>query len=323
LYISEVNKVKKYPVAVLCIVIFAGIAGIFAQTPSNPVDPRNPLPDWVINNQRRKDELDRATKRDPARNVMITLPSERGRGRMLPDMQPLTPEELELLRAEANGYEAKYGVPRSYRKKFEAVLNLDNTGMTRIFPNKNCGEGKVVTLAELERCADVPDTRNGGSIFSFRCRVDNLSGCNVKLRGDLKLEGNKFLAGDGVVQGMIADIGDVDILSVDPAHKALQYMDDYNPKQSLPEIAAQDKKLAKGIKARGYTFTNAAPLKLNSTYVLRSVLYRHHDKGALSAPLNGTDVRIVFKLVGREPDGSVLVLWRELDRQFPRRKISD
>lgn len=314
---------RKYNILPFLVALFAAaVSSVFAQTPTSPVDPRNPLPDWVRVNQQKKDEMERATNRDPARNIMIHLPSGPGRAAP-PDLGPLAPEELDTLRAEANGYETKYGVQRVYRKKFEDVLNFPDTGMTRIFPNKNCGEGKLVTLAELERCADVPDTRSGGSTFSFRCRIDSTSGCYVKLRTDVKFKGGKFLVGDGVVQGMIADLGNIDILSVDLNHRAIQYLDDWDPKQSLPEIAEQDKALAKGIKGRGYTFTNAAPLKLNSTYIMRSVLYRYHEKGALSVPLNGTDVRVVFKVVAKNTDGSVVILWRELDRQFPRRKISD
>lgn len=310
---------KKIKTLYLFATLVCVAGGLFAQTPSAPVDPRNPVPDWVRVNQQKRDQMDRILNRDPARTAV----SLGGYRRPPADLAPLSYEELEALRAEANGYETKYGVPRIYRKQFEDVLNLDDTGMTRIFPNKNCGEGKLVTLAELERCADVPETRSGGSTFSFRCRVDSTTGCYTKNRTDLKLKENKFVVGDGVVQGMIADLGDIDVLTVDLNHKAVHYLDDWDPKQSLTKIAEQDAKLAKGIKGRGYTFTNAAQLKLNSTYVMRSVLYRHHEKGALSVPDNGTDVRVVFKVAAIDTDGSVLIVWRELDRQFPRRKISD
>jgi hypothetical protein len=202
--------------------------------------------------------------------------------------------------------------------------------------------GTVVTLAEMERCADVPEGRGGGSMLSFRCApelpfekvpVENgpysrvsyeyLNLCRTRHTTDIWFKGGKFIAGDGIVQGIIADIGDIDLATLTLDHRAFSFLDDYDPKQSLTKIVKQNEVLAKGINAEGYTFTNAVPMKVNSTYVLRSVLYRYHEQGALEPPVRGVEVRVAFRVVGQEPDGSVVIIWKELDRQYPRRKISD
>ena len=334
---------RRYVIPFVLAAAFFSVGSLYGQTPNAPHIPNNPVPQWVIDNAQKRAEIERGTNRDPNRNVTIVTPNRRRpAGSRLPTAYPATKEELEEMAAEKEAYEAKFGIDRNLRKKYESFLNKADTGMRRIFPDKNCGMGKVVTLAEIERCADVPTGLGGGSMFSFRCGPDYLfklwtdsyqgsfravinswSACETKLSTDIQFKANKFIAGDGIVQGIIADIGDVDLESIGLSHKAVEFMDDYNPKQSLSKIAKQNEDLAKGISADGFTFTNAAPLKINSTYVLRSVLYRYREAGATFMPRRGVDVRVAFKVVGQEQDGSVIIIWKELDRQYPGRKISD
>lgn len=334
---------RKYVIPCVLAAAFFSVGSLNAQTPNAPHVPNNPVPQWVIDNARARETIRSGTVADPNRNVTIVIPNRRRpTGSRVPTAYPTTKEEMEEMAAEKEAHDAKFGVDRNLRKKYESFLNKTDTGMRRIFPDKNCGMGKVVTLAEMERCADVPAELGGGSRFSFRCGPDYLfklwtdsyqgssravmnstTACESKLTTDIQFKGNKFIAGDGIVQGIMADIGDVDLESVGLTHKAVEFLDDYNPKQSLSKIAKQNEDLAKGISADGFTFTNAVPLKINSTYVLRSVLYRYHEEGQLSVPDRGVDVRVAFKVVGQEPDGSVIIIWKELDRQFPRRKISD
>lgn len=332
---------KIYIAAVLGLLLTS--ATLLAQTPTDPHVPNNPLPQWVLTNQQKRTEIDRATRRDPNRNITIVSPKKPRVPAPDPDRTavPATPEELEEMAKERKERGAILEVDRHYRKDFESFLNLENTSIARLFADKNCGMGTVVTLAELERCADVPEGKGGGSMFSFRCVQDRFfvptmerslergivftswDPCATKLKADMQFKGGKFIAGDGVVQGIMADLGDVNIETVDLNHKAFDFIDDYDPKQSIPKIAKQDAELANGINAKGFTYTNAAPVKLNSTYVLRSVLYRYHEEGELEPPVRGVEVRVAFRVVGQEPDGSVIIIWRELDRQYPRRKISD
>jgi hypothetical protein len=323
---------------VLFVFLVAGITTSTAQTPQDPTSvPSNPLPDWVRINAEKVREMERITERDPNRNVTIVLP----RNTRIPPRPPRTdPPTSEEMAAAAEKAE-RLAVPRDYRHKYQDFLNGRYTGIKRIFPDKNCGMGEIVTLAEIERCADVPDGRGGGSMFSFRCIPDlppadqadrfqdmfaqrGWDPCETKFTTDLSFRRGSFVAGDGgIVQGIMANIGDADLSAIDIKHKAVEFLDDYDPKQSIAGIAEQNKALEVGIKGKGYTFSNSLPVNVNSTYVLRSVLYRYHEKGAAVEPSRGVDIRVAFKVVGIEPDGSVVILWKELDRKYPRRQLKD
>lgn len=325
-----------------------GAGNLSGQTPSDPHSPNNPLPAWVTTNQQKRQEIERATERDPNKNVIFTVPRKPRVPVPDPDrtVEPATREEIEEMARERKERGAVFEADRRYRKEFESFLNMENTGIARIFPDKNCGMGSVVTLAELERCVDVPDVKGGGSFFSFRCpsndmvvkipkensfnnwlSYETLELCKTRepadIQSDIHFKGGKFIAGDDIVQGIMADIGDVDLAGLTLRHKAFAFLDKYDPKQSIPKIAQQNDVLAKGISANGFTFTNDLPMKVNSTYVLRSVLYRYHEEGQAAAPIRGVDVRVAFRVVGHGPDGSIVIIWKELGRQFPRRKISD
>lgn len=236
----------------------------------------------------------------------------------LSKMPGLTAEELNAL-IEASP-EARFIPPIEYIKKYYAYVTSDILGMARLFPDRNCGEGGVVTLAELERCANVPQRNRGGSIYSFRSPM--LGSLRKENAWILRLADGKFGVGNEIVQGVIADIGDVDLEKIDLEHKAFGFLSGFDPEQKIRSIREQNAVLAAGIVAKGYTFTNAAPVKMGSTYALRSVLYRYREEGA-PMPNRGFDQYIVFKAVGQEPDGSIIIIWKELKREFPRRRLGN
>lgn len=241
-----------------------------------------------------------------------------GRGFDPRTFPPLQAEQMAAI-AEASAENVKYIPPMEYIRKYHVYATSPWMGLARIFPDKNCGTGGTVTLAELERCADVPQKGRGGSIYSFRAGY-GLRGLG-KSGWILHYASGKFEIGNDIIQGIIADLGDVDIESVDLEHKAFEFLNGYDPKQKRKAIAEQSKLLAGGIKAEGYTFTNAAPVKSGSTYALRSVIYRYSEEGA-PLPNRGFDQYVVFKVVGQEADGSVIIIWKELTREYPRRKLN-
>jgi len=296
---------KRSAAALVTIVMAVLFAAAQTNTPRIPAPTHFPEPN-IYERMRRERELGGPLPRRP---VGVPVAEE------LSKMQTLTTEELNAL-IEASP-EARFIPPIEYIKKYYSYVTSDILGMARLFPDRNCGEGGVVTLAELERCADVPQKNRGGSLYSFR------SPGLWSLRKNawiLRLADGKFRVGNEIVQGVVADIGDVDPEKIDLEHKAFEFLSGYDPKQKITSIREQNAVFAAGIAARGYTFTNAATVKVGSTYALRSVLYRYREEGA-QMPRRGFDQYIVFKAVGQEPDGSVIIIWKELKRDFPRRKL--
>jgi hypothetical protein len=320
--------IRKTIILAFFAVVLAGINSLNAQTPGTQ-NTGNTTPDSVrteAERQRRKIE----GPPSPDRNLKV-VPRNGRKKDPETDEPPLSKEELEAIRNEATEEYQKFAVGEEYGKTYKAFLDLEETGIERLFEDKGCGKGKVTTLAEIERCADVPQGRNGGSWVTFRCRSRTVNvrdfrpwmeaDCRTKFLRDLTFRNGMFVAGnDGVIQGIIVDIGDVDLEGVKKSHKAVEFLFDYDPKQTFETIAKQKEVLAKGINTKGFFFSDRVPVKLNSTYVLRSVLYRYQEAGAPNPPY-GADVRMVFKVVGIEPDGSVVIVWKEMDRQHPRRQI--
>jgi hypothetical protein len=298
------------------LLLLAGALPLMAQTPEQPPDPRDPRPAWIRVNEEKRRDFERTLPPNPAKDG-ASAPHSYPR-----ETRPDAPDEAAREIA-SEEYQAKYGVSPDHRKKYQSFLNQRDTGIIRIFPNKNCGgKVKTVTVAELERCADVPPVNDGGSIWSFRCNTENFNDCRRGQNVDLKYKNGMFLSGNGVVQGVMADIDGVELSTALAKHKAFKFLKNYDPGRSLPKIAERDKALAAGIAGGGgYVFSNRLPAKLNSTYILRSVLYRYHERGELVAAKLGIDVVVAFKVVEKEPDGSLIVIFLELDRQRPRRQL--
>lgn len=231
-------------------------------------------------------------------------------------LKTMTAEELKAFAAYSM-IDSQFIPPAEYIRDYHEYAMSDIRGLARIFPDKNCGRGGTVTLAELERCADVPTKTAGGSLYNFRAPgIRNLRALGWLLH----YENGKFDIGNDLVQGVIADIGDVDLETITLDHKAFEFLSGYDAKQKRKSILEQKKVLAEGIQKNGFTFTNSVDVKKGSTYALRTLIYRYAEAGG-KVPQRGFDQYVVFKVVGIENDGSVIIIWKELKRDFPRRQI--
>lgn len=303
-------------------IVFTGAVSAMAQTPSAPHAPSNPVPDWVRINAEKRQTIDRTMIPKPGDTTVANLPGNRARVGA-PSGGPMSEEAAEAFRAAEEENRIKFGPSRDYYLEFQDYLNANRDAkIERVFEFANCGTGKVVTLAEIERCKERPYVREGGSFISFRCTDKYFVECGVMRISDLRFKNGSFYLGDGLVQGIISNIGDVKMESVNTSHPAMKFISNYDFKQTLAKIAEQDKTLAGGIGAEGYRFSNNVPVSLNSTYVMRSVLYRNREAGQFYMPPRGSDVRIAFRVIGIEPDGSAVILVKELGREYPRRQIN-
>ncbi|HSK73038.1 MAG TPA: hypothetical protein VK892_15165 [Pyrinomonadaceae bacterium] len=208
--------------------------------------------------------------------------------------------------------------PAAYYAEYAELLKDKKMNLARIFVDRKCDEGKTVTIQEIERCADVIPVKGGGSFYSFRLKTHRYLGYDW---WDIHFLGDRFVVGNNTVQSIISEIGEVDLEEIKLSSKPLKFLNDYKPKRSLAEIKEQNKLLEKGFNSNGFTYSLSAPLKLNSTYVLRSVAYRVNDKSLRIARESRTNVTLAFKVIGREKDGSVIILWKELKTEFPRRDL--
>lgn len=208
--------------------------------------------------------------------------------------------------------------PEKYYERHASFLAAEQTGLGRIFPDKNCGKGKIVSVQEIERCADIPLMKGGGSLFSFRSAIRPVIRLNAKnsfstryLHGisDVHFANGNFYVGDEAVQNIIGALGELDLAEVTAETKTVKVLSDIKPSKTVSELTIQNQELKKGIDENGILYANSAPAKLNETYILRSIGYRHESR---PQAFHNTDLLVAFKVVGREADGSIVILWKQL-----------
>lgn len=232
-----------------------------------------------------------------------------------------SPEELARRREEMENWnETKQMLrpPNSYYERFGDLLIDDDIRLARIFVDKNCDAGKTVTVEELERCDGVPPVKGGGSFYSFRLNTNYVYGNNW---WDIHLADNQFKVGNDTVQTIIADIGKISLLDVNLKTKAFEFLKKYKPVQTLAEIRENNKALKKGIESNNFTYSNSVAVNFDSTYVLRTVAYRLSNEPQWGGTGTGLDSFLAFKIVGREADGSLVILWKHLKTELPRREL--
>lgn len=234
-------------------------------------------------------------------------------------------------------------VPETYYEKYKDLLNDKNMYLARLQPDKNCYGKYVVSVEELERCSDVMPISGGGSLYSFRLRAnyplnayvirieDNITLASKKpVLGfdkevdwwNIRFVNDKFIVQNSFMRGIISEIGDVDLKDINQASKELEFLNNFKQKNTLEEVKEQSEALKNGISFNNFVYFNTSPVKLNSTYVLRSIDYSSVRQMQLIKQIQPkkfhklldkrADLTIALKVVGREEDGSVIVLWKEL-----------
>ncbi len=110
-------------------------------------------------------------------------------------------------------------------------------------------------------------------------------------------------------------------------------MQNYSAQTDGAEAQKQFIQMSRGIKSGKFFYRKTFPVAENTAYALRVVAFRgsiyRTFRGYRYNLLQGDkriDMTVVFRVVGRHEDGSVTLLWKELDRrdapkfQFPKRK---
>jgi hypothetical protein len=201
------------------------------------------------------------------------------------------------------------------RKKFEAFLRQEDTGLFKFVADYGCAENpKIVTATENCLKFTMP---GAGNSFSFRTH-------NYRIRrlADLTYNG-KFLYISGLLtHGILVSIGDVPLENVTLQTAGTKYLNEFQPTEDFEKAVELDEQLIKGVEKEGFFYSRAAYAVENTTYLLRSIAY----DGKIFRAVRGVtyneldfdkrkDVTVAFRIVRRDDDGSVTVLWKELLRK--------
>jgi hypothetical protein len=153
-------------------------------------------------------------------------------------------------------------------------------------------------------CADqVPPVWGGGSFYSFRNKKHHLAPY-----ADIALRDNLFNA--GFVRhalGLLTTLGDVPLDAVTLHSNAVQPFLKLVPAQTLVETAREFERSRAWLEAPGYAYGPTAPVRENTTYVLRSIAFAPNR----SKP---SDVLVAFRVTRKDADGAVTIAWKQLQK---------
>jgi hypothetical protein len=195
--------------------------------------------------------------------------------------------EIESLRAQIKVREATLLAPSDEDRKAHAeFLAQPDTGLVRLLPREQW-DGKL-------------STRGGGSYYSFSLRSNEYGRAT-----DIGLEQGRLKVGfAGADFGFIADLGDVPLETVSTETQAVQFMAAFEVPSAEGAARRAGRQFHPARREGDWDYVRSLPANAGRTYALRSIVY--HD----------SDVLVAFRLLRKDADGSVVLLWKML-KKFP------
>jgi hypothetical protein len=203
-------------------------------------------------------------------------------------------KQIEAKRAELNALEKDFLAPSEEDRKSHAdFLRTPDTGLIRLLPRETYDDNAAKDRQRIV-------TRGGGAYYSFtRLTHEYGYGSDIELSQDQLSTG--FAGAD---YGLLTSLGDVPLESVSLETPAVNVFAAYNPPSEEPKARIEQRRFQMGADLQGISVSRHLPLKLNSTYLLRSVNYRE------------SDVLVAFRVVRIDSDKSAIIIWKLL-KKYP------
>jgi hypothetical protein len=196
-------------------------------------------------------------------------------------------QEMTSLRDRLKEIEKQYIPPAPEdRVAFASFLQQPGTGIMRLLPR--------------EKFDGFLAMRGGGAYYSFT-RLTN----DYNYGSDIGLEQGYLSVGfAGADFGMLTSLGDVALDEVKPELPAVEYLSTFNVPPKESDARAFWRQVSTGYKIDEITYKNRFPASVDTTYVVRSVSYER------------SDVLVAFRVVRRDADGSLIIVWKML-KKYP------
>ncbi len=255
---------------------------------------------------------------DRLRSIEMMSPKERSKN------HPLLDEKKGIYRRPARKETEALAVSETLLQRYAKFLKAPNTGIIKLNADYSCIPTSDMVVA-TENCLAflMP---GAGAAFSFRTESYRL----LRL-ADVILLAGEFRTG-GILQHVImANIGDVPIEDVSSETNGIKFLIDLKPASDGPSFTRFDESVAAGIEAGGLMFRKAHAVKLDSTYILRSIAYR----GKYIRSIDGIvyneldydkrrDVIVAFRVAEIDSNGNVNLVWKRLrDIEAPKLELNE
>jgi hypothetical protein len=200
-------------------------------------------------------------------------------------------------------------------ERYADFLRQSNTGITKLNADVRCGENSGV-VAATENCLQYK-MPGAGTAFSFR-----VESYRIPRLADLVLA-KDVIKTDGVLQhGVMVNLGNVPLEDVTPETKGLKYLVDFKPVKTDTEFLKIDNELKNGIKSDGFIYRLGFYVSDEATFALRSIAYKANFFRSVNGVIydefafdKRKDTMIVFRVVERDANGNITILWKMLSRR--------
>ncbi|HRH42574.1 MAG TPA: hypothetical protein PKY82_13180 [Pyrinomonadaceae bacterium] len=301
----------------ICAIQIVGLAQVPNPTPPRPITRTDSQQQRQINNEQRKQQRDtplediRKVTDIPLPQTVVPMSSIVKSNRSAEQFQRLLPDAQDL-------------------EKYNNLLRSKKSGIFKLFPDFNCDSKNIVNVGE-----DCENSIPFSWSYSF-LRKDYGDGDFF----DLRFKSERIVVDGFLTQNIAVAIGDIPIESVTLETSGMKFLLEFQPKVQEKEQQEQFWQIAKKITADSFSYTKVIAPQENMTYLLRIVAYRISYGNTLDIERDGPksaqenrllfisydktrrDKIIAFRIIRKNPDGSLTIVWNELaDKKSPTLKF--
>lgn len=208
-------------------------------------------------------------------------------------------KDIAAKRAELQRLEDQFLAPAAEdRAAYKELLSQPDTGLIRLLP-RNVYESEV-----YRKNQKTLTIRGGGAYYSF-AKLTHEYGYG----SDLELDSGYLSVGfAGACYGMMIDLGEVPLDEITSDYPGARSLADYAAAKDEPQARVEQRQVQIGRVLDGATYKSRLPVKVGSTFLVRSINY------------DSTDVLVAFRTVRKDTDGSLIIAWKLLKR-FPKPEL--
>ena len=232
--------------------------------------------------------------------------------------KPLTREEKERIKS-------ILAIDPEVSAKYAQFLKQPKTGVFRIFPDLNCANKNVVRTDD--GCGELVSNS-----WFYSIRAKDYSDSELF---DIQLKNGQFISRGILVQSIIVSLGDIPLENLTVGSAGMKFLTDFLPDANFDKVRDQFDQIADVPTLNGFSYAHRAKAEENTTYALRVIAYQP-DKNFSDAVYKDlsnpemqrlgsvlidkrADMIIGFRVVRKDSDGGLTILWKELIRgQAPR-----
>lgn len=198
--------------------------------------------------------------------------------------------------------------------RYKEFLSRSDTGIVRLHNANVCPPEGLIVQANGACPNNVAGKATG---YSFRTGDYK----NI-FYSDIFFAENDFSAKGAFTLGVFSSLGDVDLQTLTLSSEGVKQLADFQPPAEKAEIEKQFQILSGGIQISDNIYKTKAAAAENTSYVLRTIAYKGRIKKNSARQRTNIfqndqrkDVLLVFRVVRKHDDGSVTLLYKELNRK--------